>query len=110
MTPAPTKTVYLRKGLKFRALVGKLRSKGKTKGGRLQYKVFTGPCAVEMTKAQVVAFKDLLQTTPSVLADVPVEETEAEEPEVADGRSEGENSDSEDEDEAEDENKVEAAE
>ncbi len=78
MSPASTQTVYLRKGLKFRALVGKLRSKGKSKGGRLQYKTFIGPCAVEMTKAQVLSFKDLLQTTPSVLADAPVEKTETE--------------------------------
>ena len=86
MPPAPTKTVYLRKGMKFRALVGstKGKGKGKSRGSRLQYEIHTGPCAVEMTTAQVLAFKDLLQTTPTVLAESPVEEP-APEPEPEDG-------------------------
>ncbi len=102
MPPAPTRTVYLRSGMKFRAYVGKNKGKGKGKV-RPKHVVLTGPCEVEMTETQILAFKDLLQTTPSVLADAPVEKIKAEEPDGAGSRTEDEDSDSVDEAEDEDE-------
>jgi hypothetical protein len=69
MTPAEkTRTVYLRKGMKFNAVFPKISKKG-----RFRRKKYVGPCQVEMTEAQIVAFGDLLQTTPQVLATEPVE-------------------------------------
>ena len=75
MAPAPTRTVYLRKGMKFNAIVSK---KGK---GKVQRTRHVGPCPVEMTEAQIVAFKDLLQTQPQTVVEGPQEEPEEDETE-----------------------------
>ncbi len=76
MAPAstPTRTVYLRKGMKFNAIVGR----GKGKGGKVQRKRHVGPCAVDMTEAQIVSFRDILQTQPQTIVEEPPRETESE--------------------------------
>ncbi len=66
MQPAPalkTKKVLLRKGMKFSAIVDRPRGEGKNRS-KVKRKRFVGPCEVEMTDAQIKAFKDLLQTGP----------------------------------------------
>ena len=83
MTPASTRTVVLRDGMKYYAIKG--RSKGKT--GRRQRVKYVGPCEVRMTEDQVENFKDLLLTAPQGLANTtPV----ALEPDEDEGNSEDE--------------------
>jgi hypothetical protein len=52
--------------MKFNAVYPKTGRKGKFRREK-----FVGPCAVEMTEAQIVAFKDILQTAPQTLATEP---------------------------------------
>jgi len=79
MEPADTpktKTVFLRKGMKFSAIVGRNKGEGKLRG-KVKRKRFVGPCEVEMTEDQIKNFGDLLQTQPQ---EVVVREPEPEQP------------------------------